>query len=106
MLTVARRFTAVGTVPGPRRYLRYAYGCPPGGPGGRAVTWGHRHPRRPQETGHSRAVGAGTLHRDPGHRPEASQPAAAAGGGRFSTLGQSGSSTCGPMCAQSCASTL
>jgi hypothetical protein len=44
------------------------------------------------------------LYRDPGHRPEASQPAA--GGGRFSTLGQSGSSACGPMCAQSRASRL
>ena len=35
---------------------------------------GHVHPRCPQEADQSRAVGAGTLDREPGHRPEASQP--------------------------------
>jgi hypothetical protein len=63
---------------------------PDGGPGGRAVTRGHVHPRCPQEAGQSRAVGAGTLHREPGHRPEASQPAAGGGdsppGGRAEVL--------------------
>jgi hypothetical protein len=39
--------------------------------GGRALIGG---PRCPQEAGQSRAVGAGTLDREPGHRPEASQP--------------------------------
>ena len=52
---------------------------PDGGPGGRAVTRGQVHLRCPQEAGQSRAVGAGTLHREPVTGPKpASQPPEAA----------------------------